>query len=330
MARIVASNYKTIDKETKEYCVTVSNLIKQRHGDLIAVDKLRAQEGHPGEKKKKEKLVQREVLSLATVKTNGDTNEHPIMALNVPIVVHDARRKISIITTGRVDPLAWPSNLTTSPSMDTLETFYGSTSSLQDPKNGMPRPPFNVDYPNVPSTANHRVQAMDAINADFQVIANVNRRATIAGVMMTDRAIANVNRRASIMADMMKGATIAADMIADKMRMRANCMSLVEESRPMMTQMIDFPPRQLHLPLCQPIIQDERCVGMMLCRPTIDQVSNEEGRLAWEQSERVRFFTLCSRQTPAQLLSNVEMGQRECEERDGYTNRPASDHAQYS
>ena len=279
-ARIVASNYKTIDKETKEYCVTVSNLIKQRHGDLIAVDKLRAQEGHPGEKKKKKKLVQREVLSLATVKTNVDTNEHPIMAHNVPIIVHDARRKSPIITTSRVDPLAWPSNLTTSPSMDTLETFDGSTSSLQDPKNGMPRPPFNVDYPNVPSTANHRVQAMDAINADFQVIANVNRSATIARGMMTDRAIANVNRRASIMADMMTGATIAADMIADKLRMRANCMALVEESRPMMTQMNDyFPPRQLHLPFCQPI-QDERCIGMMLCRPTIDQVSTEEGRLA--------------------------------------------------
>ena len=225
--------------------------MKQRHGDLIAFDKLRSQEGHPGEKKKKKKLVQREVLSLATVKTNVDTNEHPIMAHNVPIIVHDARRKSPIITTSRVDPLAWPSNLTTSPSMDTLETFDGSTSSLQDPKNGMPRPPFNVDYPNVPSTANHRVQAMDAINADFQVIANVNR-----------------------------SATIARGMIADKLRMRANCMALVEESRPMMTQMNDyFPPRQLHLPFCQPI-QDERCIGMMLCRPTIDQVSTEEGRLA--------------------------------------------------
>ena len=271
MARMVASNYKTIDKETKEYCVTVSNLIKQRHGDLIAVDKLRAQ-GHPGEKKKKEKLVQREVLSLATVKTNGDTNEHPIMALNVQIIVHDA--KSPIITTSRVDPLACPSNLTTWPSMDTLETFDGSTSI-------MPRPPFNVDYPNVPSTANRRVQAMDAINADFQVIANVNRRATIAGGMMTDRVIANVNRRASIMADMMKSATIAADMIEDNLMMRAYRMTLNckdnEESRPITK--INFPPRQLHLPFCQPI-QDERCVGMMLCRPTIDQVSTEEGRLA--------------------------------------------------
>jgi len=281
MARIVASNYKTIDKETKEYCVTVSNLIKQRHGDLIAVDKLRAQEGHPGEKKKKEKLVQREVLSLATVKTNGDTNEHPIMALNVPIIVHDAQRKSPITITSPVDPLAWPSNLTTWPSMDTLETFDGSTSSLQDPKNGLPRPPFNVDYPNVPSTANHRVQAMDAINADFQVIANVNRRATIAGGMMTDRVIANVNRRASIMADMMKSATIAADMIENNLMTRAYCKTLNckdnEESRPITK--INFPPRQLHLPICQPI-QDERCVGMMLCRPTIDQVSTEEGRLA--------------------------------------------------
>jgi hypothetical protein len=123
---MVASNYKTIDKETKEYCVTVSNLIKQRHGDLIAVDKLRAQEGHPGEKKKKEKLVQREVLSLATVKTNGDKNEHSLMA---PIVHYDQHKTPIIITTSSVDPLAWPLNLTTSPSMV----------ASQDPKNGMPR-----------------------------------------------------------------------------------------------------------------------------------------------------------------------------------------------
>ena len=114
---MVASNYKTIDKETKEYCVTVSNLIKQRHGDLIAVDKLRAQEGHPGEKKKKEKLVHREVLSLATVKTNGDKNELSLMA---PIVHYDQHKTPIIITTSSVDPLAWPLNLTTSPSMDTL------------------------------------------------------------------------------------------------------------------------------------------------------------------------------------------------------------------
>jgi len=286
LARMVASNYKTIDKETKEYCVTVSNLIKQKHGDLIAVDKLRAQEGHPGEKKKKEKLAQREVPSLATVKTNGDTNEHPIMALNVTIIVNDAWRKSTIITTSRVDPLAWPSNLTTSPSMDTLGTFYGSVASQ---KNGMSRPPFNVDYPDVQGSANHRVQEMDVFNADihgmmteygsysgaeFQVIANVNRRAMIAGGMMTDQVIANVNRRASIMAEM-----IAADMIEDTLMMRASCMALNrkddEESRTITK--INFPPRQLHLPYCQPI-QDERCIGMMLCRPTIDEVSTEEGR----------------------------------------------------
>jgi hypothetical protein len=143
---MVASNYKTIDKKTKDYCATVSNLIKQRHSDLIAVVDVdggivvRAQEGQP-EKKKKKKLVQREVLSLATDKTNGDTNKHPMMALNVPIV-HDAKRKSPIITTSSVDPLAWPSNLSTSPSIDTLGTFFDST----DPTNVTPRLPFSMDY----------------------------------------------------------------------------------------------------------------------------------------------------------------------------------------
>ena len=194
---MVASNYKTIDKETKEYCVTVSNLIKQRHGDLIAVDKLCAQEGHPREKKKKkEKLVQREVLSLPTVKRNGDTSEHTLMALNEPIAHYDQHKSPIIVTTSSVDPLAWPLNLTTSPSVDTLGTFYGSVAN-QDPKNRMPRPPFNVDFPDVQSSANHRVQEMDVFNADihghkdginsgaeFKVIANVNRRAMIAGGMI--------------------------------------------------------------------------------------------------------------------------------------------------
>ena len=76
------------------------------------------------------------------------------------------------------------------------------------------------------------------------------------------------------MADMMKSATIAADMIEDNLMMRANCMALNckddEESRTITK--INFPQRQLHLPYCQPI-QDERCIGMMLCRQTIDEVS---------------------------------------------------------
>jgi hypothetical protein len=148
---MVASNYKTIDKETKDYCATVSNLIKQRHSDLIAGvdgDKgivVRAQEGQP-EKKKKKKLVQREVLSLATAMTNGDTNKHPMMALNEPIV-HDVKRKSPVIATSCVYPFAWPSNLSTLPSMDTLGTFFDSTSSMQ-------------------SATNHRVHVMDAFNAD--------------------------------------------------------------------------------------------------------------------------------------------------------------------
>jgi hypothetical protein len=110
--------------------------------------------------------------------------------------------------------------------------------------------------------------------AEFQAIANVNRWAMIAGGMMTDQVIANVNQRALIMADMMKIATIAADMIEDNLMMRAYCMALnckdYEESRTITK--INFPPRQLHLPYCQPI-QDERFIGMMLCCPTIDEVS---------------------------------------------------------
>ena len=55
------------------------------------------------------------------------------------------------------------------------------------------------------STANHRVQAMGAFNADRS-----NSGAEL-------QVIANVNRRASIIAEMRRTATIAADMIADKM-----------------------------------------------------------------------------------------------------------------
>ena len=76
------------------------------------------------------------------------------------------------------------------------------------------------------STANHRVQAMDAFNADRS-----NSGAEL-------QVIANVNRRASIIAEMRRTATIAADMIADKMALNWKG---EEESRPVQTQS-NFPP----------------------------------------------------------------------------------------
>jgi hypothetical protein len=97
------------------------------------------------------------------------------------------------------------------------------------------------------STANHRVQAIDdAFNADRS-----NSGAEL-------QVIANVNRRASIIAEMRRTATIAADMIADKMALNWKG---EEESRPVQTQR-NFPPRQLHLPCCLPI-QDESSVAIL-------------------------------------------------------------------
>ena len=78
--RIIAENYKTIDKETKEYCVTVSGMIKQRHSLLITNEMLlqEAQDCQPKKTKNPSgKLVQREVSSkkprAATDKKSGDT-----------------------------------------------------------------------------------------------------------------------------------------------------------------------------------------------------------------------------------------------------------------
>ena len=94
------------------------------------------------------------------------------------------------------------------------------------------------------------------------VIANVNRRATIAADMM--RANVNLNRRA----------VIAADMRANDVMAWTTC-NEEKVSSPMKTI---SPPYTL--PFCQPV-SEEPSVGMILCRPTIDSShqspSTEEG-----------------------------------------------------
>ena len=58
LARIVAANWKIIEKETLEYCMTVSNLIQERHSKL---NKQGARDGQS--KKKKAQLVQQKEVS---------------------------------------------------------------------------------------------------------------------------------------------------------------------------------------------------------------------------------------------------------------------------
>ena len=160
MSRIIAANYKIVDKETKEFCDTVSKLIKQRHADLTAVDKLGAQAGQPMKKKGKEchvTLVEGDVPRVATAKTRSDT-KLPTRVLNAPIVVHSSS------TSSSVDQLAETSSLMTStPSTDTLGTFVGSGASQELNKN-VALPPFWQNYPNVQRT--DRIQEMDVYNSD--------------------------------------------------------------------------------------------------------------------------------------------------------------------
>ena len=169
--RIIAANYKTIDKETKEYCATVSNLIKQRHSLLITSEMQLLQEVQEGPHQKKtktkkntmKKLVQRVVASpkepqVATVKTNRDTEQ--ALALDVPPIVYDIQPK-SPTATGHVNQSRMTSNLLTSgkSSVDTPGAFYCSTRT--DPKNEMFCLPFSIEYPNVQSTPNRRIQEME-------------------------------------------------------------------------------------------------------------------------------------------------------------------------
>jgi hypothetical protein len=154
LARTVGANWKIIDEETKEYCMTVSKLmIQARHSNKH--NKQGAQDDQS--KKKKAQLVQqREVSSPkvpyeATAETNSDTK---------PTIVHYA--------TSNVYQLAVSSNVMPSSkasmAMDTLGTFrYGSTSL--DAMNEMFCLPFSTESPiNVLSTSSHRQEVGDVSN----------------------------------------------------------------------------------------------------------------------------------------------------------------------
>jgi hypothetical protein len=149
LAKIVVANWKIIDKETKEYCMTVSNLIQERHSRL---NKQGARDGQS--KKKKTQLVQqREVSSpkepyVVTAKANRDTK---------PPIVH--------YTTSNVNKLAVSSNVMPSSkasmAIHTQGTFNNSTGL--DAMNEMRCLPFSTDSPNVLSTSSHR-QEVDVPN----------------------------------------------------------------------------------------------------------------------------------------------------------------------
>ena len=236
LARTVGANWKIIDKETKEYCMTVSNLIQARHSELIAKERGQS-------KKKKSQLVQqREVSSPkvpyeATVKTNSDTK---------PPIVHYATSNVyQVAVSSNVVPSSKASM-----AMDTLGTFrYGSTSL--DAMNEMCCLPFSNE------SALLTTSDVSSLNNDttpwpedeiIPVIANVNQRATIAADMM--RANVNLNRRA----------VIAADMRANDVMAWTTC-NEEKVSSPMKT---NSPPYTL--PFCQPV-SEEPSVGMILCRP---------------------------------------------------------------
>ena len=108
--------------------------------------------------------MQREVASpkepqVATVKTNRDTEQ--ALALDVPPIVYDICQHKSPTATDHVNQWGMTSNLLTSgkSSMDTPGAFYCSTRT--DPKNKMFCLPFSIEYPNVQSTPNRRIQEME-------------------------------------------------------------------------------------------------------------------------------------------------------------------------
>ena len=330
LARTVGANWKIIDKETKEYCMTVSNLIQARHSELIAKERGQL-------KKKKSQLVQqREVSSPkvpyeATVKTNSDTKP--------PIVHYTTSNNYQLAVSSNVMPSSKPSM-----AMDTLGTFrYGST--RLDAMIEMCCLPF--ESPNVLSTFSHRQEvggvSNNSGNQSYTTDSSIRmfvsagddakslpredveqdktmlcarsvqlqaaeacffrdymfRMATVSALLTTSDVsslnndttpwpedeiipvIANVNRRATIAADMMtanvnlnRRAVIAADMRANDVMAWTTC-NEEKVSSPMKTI---SPPYTL--PFCQPV-SEEPSVGMILCRPTIDSShqspSTEEG-----------------------------------------------------
>ena len=78
----------------------------------------------------------------------------------MPPIVYDIQHK-SPTAMDHVNQWGMTSNLLTSgkSSMDTLGTFYCST--RRDSKNEMFCLPFSIEYPNVQSTTNHRIQEME-------------------------------------------------------------------------------------------------------------------------------------------------------------------------
>jgi hypothetical protein len=147
LARIIAENYNTVDQETKQFCDTVSKLIKQRHADLTAADKLCAQEGHP---KKKVKDYPGDVPRVATAPAKARSEaKHPTPVVDV------YSPGTSTVTSNLMTP---------SPSMDTLGTFCGSVASQESNKNRVAPPPFWQNYPDVQRM--DRIQDMDVFNSD--------------------------------------------------------------------------------------------------------------------------------------------------------------------
>jgi hypothetical protein len=328
LAQIVVANWKIIEKETKEYCMTVSNLIKQG-----------ARDGQS--KKKKAKLVQqREVSSpkepyVVTAKANRDTK---------PPIVH--------YTTSNVDKLAVSSNVMPSSkasmAMNTQGTFNSSTSL--DAMNEMCCLPFSTDSPTVLSTSSHRqevdvpnnsgnqscmtdssvmfVSAIDDADSPpredveqkkstlwarsvqlqaaeacffqhymFQMTAGSAllttsdvssvQRATVSAPPLSDVSslkdgttpwpedeiipvIANVNRRASIAVDITR-ANLA---IAANKRAKGMAWTKCNEEKVSSHMKINSPPLSYTLPLCQPV-SEESSVGMNLCCPTLFDSSHQ-------------------------------------------------------
>jgi hypothetical protein len=162
LARTIAANYKTVDKETKVFCETVSKLIKQRHAYLTAADKLGAQEGLPKKKVKGKELpltlVEGDVVprvQATAAKTRSDT-KLPTRVLNAPVVVHSPGTSTA---TSNV--------MTRTNSTDSLGTFAGSGASQESNKNGVTPPPFWQNYPDVQRM--DRIQEMDILNSSDDI-----------------------------------------------------------------------------------------------------------------------------------------------------------------
>ena len=137
-------------------------MIKQRHADLTAADKLGAQEGQPKKKVKGKELpltlVEGDVVprvQATAAKTRSDT-KLPTRVLNAPVVVHSPGTSTA---TSNV--------MTRTNSTDSLGTFAGSGASQESNKNGVTPPPFWQNYPDV--QRRDRIQEMDILNSSDDI-----------------------------------------------------------------------------------------------------------------------------------------------------------------